>query len=120
MITPNFDHTFFDHTCLYHVLVRAPYIRYSPENVNVSKGEEIRLKCFVYGQPTPTVTWFKDGNLLEENAADGRTVEVDKTLVIQKARRNSRHDDSGVYYCFAENELGSETSKKAHVKVKCK
>lgn len=102
------------------LLVREPFIRYGPKDQDVSKGEQVRLQCYVYGQPTPSVTWFKDGVALEENEAEGRAVEVDKSLVIQKARRNSKHDDSGVYYCYATNEVGSARSENAVINVKCK
>lgn len=102
------------------LLVREPFIRYGPKAQDVSKGDTIRLQCYVYGQPTPKVTWYKDGIPLDDNEAEGRTVEVDKTLVIQKARRNSKHDDSGVYYCYAENEKGYARSNEARINVKCK
>lgn len=74
----------------------------------------------MYGNPIPRVTWFKDGVPLDESEEEGRTVEVDKTLVIQKARRNSKHDDSGEYYCYAESEVGNARSEPARINVKCK
>lgn len=66
------------------------------------------------------MTWFKDNELITEDSGEGRLIQADKSLVIEKARRSSKHDDSGVYYCVAKNELGSEHSKNAIVRVRCK
>lgn len=30
-------------------------------DVSAIEGSEIVLECVVYGKPTPTITWYKDG-----------------------------------------------------------
>lgn len=74
----------------------------------------------VYGYPEPEVTWYKDDVELPENQKEGRFLDQDKQLIIQKARRSSKHDDSGVYHFVARNKLGSERSKNAVVRIRCK
>ena len=74
----------------------------------------------MYGNPIPKVTWYKDNVLITENKAEGRLILEDESLVIQKARRSSKHDDTGVYYCVAKNEIGSDRSNNATVRVRCK
>ena len=66
------------------------------------------------------MTWFKDGVEIGQNKTEGRLITKDQTLIIKKARRSSKHDDTGVYQCLAKNEAGEERSKLAVVKVRCK
>lgn len=66
------------------------------------------------------MTWFKDGVEIGQNKTEGRFILPDKSLVIKKARRSSKHDDTGVYQCLAQNDLGAERSHFATVRVRCK
>lgn len=70
------------------------------------------------GYPRPIVTWYKNGVPLKLRS--GIFILRDDALVINKAQKSATYDDSGEYYCNATNIMGSERSKTATVKVKCK
>ena len=77
------------------------------ENVEVSEGEPVKLKCTVIGRPEPNITWFKDHRQLHENSRFKMKVTSDKSciLTIQK----SDMDDEGTYTCTATNSAGKDT-----------
>lgn len=66
-------------------------------------NENVRLTCSIEGIPAPTLSWEKDGKVLQPGAK--YTIEVhDKqcTLVINAVQL----DDSGEFYCIATNPVG--------------
>ena len=72
----------------------------SPEDeTDVLTGVPMEFQCFVAGNPLPTVTWYFNGDLLEED--DERMIAGD-TLTIP----STAVDHSGMYQCVAENEFG--------------
>lgn len=62
------------------------------------------------GYPKPTVTWEKDGELVDEDLTNGHIRTVidgnDYQLIIEKAGRR----DSGKYAVTARNSLGKQTA----------
>lgn len=73
------------------LVVHVPPRISSPESVEVKESDQLVVYCNVTGDPTPTVSWYKDNKKLEEHSSE--------MLVIEKAARN----DSGIYRCKAEN-----------------
>ena len=81
-----------------------PTITEAPQDTTVNEGDRLQLTCKASGQPTPTITWTKDGK------------ELGKTLNIQKSNRN----DAGKYVCKADNNVKDAKTASAQVIVQCK
>ncbi|XP_072488817.1 hemicentin-2 isoform X3 [Notamacropus eugenii] len=69
--------------------------------VAVMEDHVVRLQCDARGVPTPTITWFKDGDPLHAStqvayAKGGRHLQLGKAQV----------SDSGLYICQASNAAG--------------
>ncbi|XP_072199268.1 hemicentin-1 isoform X3 [Excalfactoria chinensis] len=83
----------------------------SAEEVTVILNRPTSLVCEAYSYPPATITWLKDGNLLESN----RNIHIlpgGRTLQILSAQKHS----AARYTCIATNEAG-ETLKHYEVKV---
>ncbi|XP_010185043.1 PREDICTED: hemicentin-1-like, partial [Mesitornis unicolor] len=81
------------------------------EDVTVILNSPTSLVCEAYSYPPATITWLKDGNLLESNR-NIRILPGGRTLQIL----NAQEDNAGRYTCIATNEAG-ETLKHYEVKV---
>ncbi|XP_060630493.2 hemicentin-1 isoform X1 [Anolis sagrei] len=73
-----------------------------PEEVTVLLNKMAVLECMANGNPTPSITWQKDGQLLTEDSqhkfiASGRTLQI----------LSSQITDTGRYACVVENMAGS-------------
>ncbi|XP_012533814.1 uncharacterized protein LOC105835260 [Monomorium pharaonis] len=100
-----------------HVATRAKLILEAPPRIRLPRqyedgllfeqDETIRLKVSLAGKPTPTVTWFHDGELISKDVRhvfeemDGESV-----LKIPDAKRSDR----GEYTIKAANKLGENTA----------
>ncbi|VDK82636.1 unnamed protein product [Litomosoides sigmodontis] len=80
-------------------IVQAPKIL-NGGSYQVIEGGEARISCNVSGEPTPVVTWQRNGIRIE--TTEMRYVTKDKILRIMDARSS----DSGLYICVAVNEAG--------------
>jgi len=79
-----------------------PYFVSEPEDVNAREGEDVTLDCQVSGDPAPRITWRREeGTALETRAVTDR----DENLHIYSVLGS----DEGVYYCTAENTVGTVT-----------
>ena len=76
-----------------------------PSNQTVVEGAKVIFHCNATGNPAPNVRWIKDG----------KTVGT-KDLLSFEAKRN----DSGKYWCLAENGLNSTVTAVAYLNVQCK
>ncbi|CAJ1051821.1 neural cell adhesion molecule L1-like protein isoform X3 [Xyrichtys novacula] len=67
--------------------------------VQLIKGEDLKLECIAEGLPTPQVEWVKIGGQLSVNA---KMENHGKLLVVQQVEQ----EDGGKYMCKAKNPLG--------------
>ncbi|XP_029346583.1 zwei Ig domain protein zig-1-like [Acyrthosiphon pisum] len=79
-----------------------------PVRVNISLpttmiavGSDLTIPCSVDGYPIPTVTWYKDGQILRNNE---RTQATENKLVVVRTNAS----DSGSYKCEAYNSYSSD------------
>ncbi|TKS80935.1 Immunoglobulin superfamily member 10 [Collichthys lucidus] len=100
------------------IIAYAPRITTGPPpNVKAVTGTPIQLNCAAVGIPKPEITWeLPDGSVLSA-AEQGRPkgselLHPQGTLIIQRPTAS----DSGIYKCFAKNNLGTD-SKVAYVRV---
>ncbi|XP_063265782.1 hemicentin-2 isoform X3 [Prinia subflava] len=104
------------YTCLapgarkdFTVLVRvAPQIssRGDPSEHSVLEGSRVRLECRAEGQPTPYISWLKDGQPLGLQHPSHARVSPDGSTLLLEGLRAA---DSGAYTCLARNSLGEDT-----------
>lgn len=73
-------------------------------------GSQVKLGCEVAGEPTPTVDWFREGQLL--GAISSRVkMEWNLDMMLHELRINSCDaSDFGNYSCVASNLMGSSRS----------
>ncbi|XP_035856336.1 B-cell receptor CD22-like [Sander lucioperca] len=82
---------------------KLPSVSVSPSS-EVVEGSSVTLTCSSDANPAATYTWYKNGKPLNKNA--------------QIVFSSIQSSDSGEYYCEAENELGSRTSRSIFIDVK--
>ena len=96
----------------------APEISQPPMNATKVEGEDVVFSCSVDGNPSPVVTWTKNGE--ELNVAANSRINVLSThnnhsLTITNVNRS----DAGQYTCVASNSVSSSTSSAATLTVQC-
>uniref|UniRef100_A0A2K6GY28 non-specific serine/threonine protein kinase n=1 Tax=Propithecus coquereli TaxID=379532 RepID=A0A2K6GY28_PROCO len=94
----------------------APVFLTELQNQEVQDGYPVSFDCVVTGQPLPSVRWFKDGKLLEED--DHYMINEDQQGGHQLIITAVVPADMGVYRCLAENSVGV-SSTKAELRVDC-
>ena len=77
-------------------------------------NESVKLPCVADGNPTPTYTWYRQGNLFNPSANANRYAQWPNTgtLIIN----NPQVDDDGMYQCFATNKFGTSVSYKVNLR----
>ncbi|XP_073797130.1 obscurin isoform X16 [Danio rerio] len=87
----------------------APVFMTELRSQDVPDGFPVSFDCVIVGKPPPTVKWFKDGKLLEEN--DHYMINEDQEGRHQLIITTVLPTDMGVYRCMAENDSGIASSK---------
>ncbi|KAI1901977.1 hypothetical protein AGOR_G00039980 [Albula goreensis] len=82
----------------------APVFLTELHSQDVPDGYPVSFDCVVIGKPPPSVRWFKDGKLLEEN--DHYMINEDQEGCHQLIITAVLPSDMGVYRCMAENNSG--------------
>ena len=83
----------------------SPSIDVRPIDKTVSEGDIAAFHCTATGNPTPKITWLKDG----------KTVTTGETLGFIASR-----NQSGKYWCSADNGLNNTANASADLDVQCK
>ena len=79
---------------------------------NPEEGEETVASCTWTGDPNPTVTWLKDGEVLDENNLPQRfritmLAEMDGKLSSNLQIVSVELEDAGDYTCSVSNPVGT-------------
>ena len=90
--------------CVYYISV-PPSFDSRPTNQTVIEGTNTTFQCTATGNPTPTITWMKDG----KSVAEGHTLSFETS-----------RNDSGKYWCLATNGLGESINTTVNLDVQCK
>lgn len=83
----------------YFVYPELPkFITKPPPSVTVREKNNVTIHCKATGFPPPIITWYKDGQVIEEERRqfNKRKLEIKKI----------QFEDRGIYTCTAENLLG--------------
>ncbi|XP_076000940.1 obscurin isoform X2 [Genypterus blacodes] len=87
----------------------APVFLTELQSQDVPDGYPVSFDCVVIGKPTPSIRWYKDGKLLEEN--DHYMINEDQEGCHQLIITSVLPTDMGVYRCTAENSSGIAATK---------
>ena len=94
-----------------------PEITAHPLSTVIIDEGDLLLTCNATGNPTPSISWTKDGSLI--NASRDPRISITEQNTKLRITNVSRADD-GQYRCVASNGLGNATSNPATVDVRCK
>ena len=100
------------------LIIVAPEITTHPQNATKTECEDVTLYCNASGNPATTISWIKNGSLLDTEADDSNITfgAENKSLTIICVMR----EHSGQYQCVGSNILGNATSNAATLDVQCK
>ena len=87
-----------------------------PQVGPVTEGDNVTLSCNASGGPLPTITWTRDGSVLNSSVPRISLEAESRELTITNISRA----DSGEYRCVANNSEGTNISHAATLDVKCK
>ena len=97
----------------------APEISRHPKGLTTEEGKVVDFSCEVKGNPSPSVTWTKDGqrlNIKADSRLTASSANNSHNLTITGVHRS----DAGQYRCVANNSVDSSTSSAAELEVNCK
>ncbi len=49
-------------------IFKKPFFVKVPKNIEVREGAPVRFECIAFGRPNPELTWYFNGEQLQENA----------------------------------------------------
>jgi hypothetical protein len=84
----------------------------------VNIGENARIQCQYSGNPTPTITWYKDGKPIPSNDQRFTITQETSTLSVLTIN-NTSMDDKGVYSVKLTN-IAGDVEGKASLTIKRK
>ncbi|XP_073497144.1 vascular endothelial growth factor receptor kdr-like [Phyllobates terribilis] len=90
---------------------QAPWVVQHLANTIVNSSSTLFLECKVNGNPSPTITWLKNGYVIKR--ASGITLLYNNSLMIERVKK----DDEGLYECHADNEMG-HTNTSAYITIR--
>ena len=101
----------------YLKLTDQPEITVHPQSQTTREGDNVTLSCDTIGNPAPTISWTRNGSLVDTSDNPRISFSADKKQVIIT---NVNRTDSGEYRCVARNIIGNDTSNAATLNLQCK
>lgn len=98
------------------LIIVALVITTQPQVEPVTEGDNVTLSCNASGDPLPTITWTRDGSVLNSSVPRINLGAESRELTITNISRA----DSGEYRCVANNSEGTNISHAATLDVQCK
>ena len=98
------------------IIADQPEISTHSTRMVVLEGSDLLLTCNATGNPTPLISWTKDGFLINASG-DPRIIFTEQNSKLSIT--NVSHPDVGQYRCVASNSLGNATSIAAILDVQC-
>ena len=89
---------------IYFFIADTPRLTLRPSDTTITEGNNATFHCIATGNPTPQITWTKDG----------KAVSTGETLSFVTDR-----NQSGEYWCLAENGLNLTVNASAILDVQC-
>lgn len=84
---------------------QAPVVISPLKSLHSSDGEEARLECQITGSPKPTVTWYKEGQVIVNS--EEFKIFYDENNLCSLFISDVYPEDAGKYSLVAQNELGT-------------
>ena len=99
-----------------YALVASPVVVRPPTNTDLEPGEGASIDCAVSGLPNPRIEWFVTDELgerrhLNMTVGEHYVIHTDGLELVGLTQQ-----ESGVYECRAENDLGTDT-RSARIRV---
>ena len=91
---------------MYLSVLVSPSLTTRPSDKTVLEAANVTFHCNAIGNPVPKISWVKDG----EAVASGDTLSI----------INTKRNQSGKYWCLAENGLNMTANASADLDVQCK
>ncbi|XP_048727659.2 contactin-5-like isoform X2 [Ostrea edulis] len=83
-----------------------PYFLIPLDHKHLDEGVETTWRCLAYGKPSPTYTWYKNGQLLQPN--NNADISINRNILTIRNANKEKHD--GMYQCAATNTHGTSLS----------
>ena len=94
---------------LLHLASRSPQFLAQPSNITAHLSAT--LPCTASGDPSPAITWFKDGSPLSPTTSPDYTLSQDGSLLVESLQEAEGERLEGRYFCVASNSVGAIRSK---------
>lgn len=95
---------------------RPPSITADPSDTVVAPESTAIFTCSANGQPSPTISWYHDGNLL---VSDGQVSVTSSGGSSTLSVGGVAEEDEGEYHCQAQNSQGTVDSQTAQLQLAC-
>ncbi|CAM4650438.1 unnamed protein product [Leuciscus chuanchicus] len=92
------------HATAYIIVQVTPVFTSAPRDLTVESGSDVQIPCSAQGEPTPIITWSKDGVQITESGKFN--INPDGYLEV----RDVGLADGGRYECVARNSIGYSSS----------